>query len=120
MAGKPTKRKVSAPSSRSSHKVSGDTHQGATRRSTASETRAKASEGDAAGRYSARYTPPVRDKSQMPSPLWVPILMFTLLGVGMLVIVLNYIGVFGDASNARLLIGLGCILGGIMTATQYR
>ena len=29
-------------------------------------------------------------------------------------------GVFGDASNIRLVIGLGFILGGIIAATQYR
>ncbi len=102
--------------------MKGDTHSGATKRSTASETRAKASESSSPtpSKYTSRYTPPVRDASQMPSPMWVPVLMFTLLGLGMLVIILNYIGVLGDASNWRLILGLGLILGGIMTATQYR
>ncbi len=140
MANKPTKRTVpgsrpaagatgrttpkggAARTSRSSRKVKGDTHQGATKRSTASETRSKASESDDGGasKYSSRYTPPARDASQMPSPLWVPILMFTLLGLGMLIIILNYVTLFGDASNWRLILGLGFILAGIMTATQYR
>jgi multidrug transporter EmrE-like cation transporter len=45
--------------------------------------------------------------------------MFTLLGAGMLLIFLNYIGVFGDPNNIRLVIGLGLILAGILVATRY-
>ena len=63
-------------------------------------------------------SPQVWDKG--PSPWWVPAIMFALLIVGALVIMLNYMGAFGDASNVRLVIGLGLILGGIITATQYR
>ena len=55
-----------------------------------------------------------------PSPWWVPAIMFGLLIIGALIIMSNYMGVFGDASNVRLVIGLGFILGGIVTATQYR
>lgn len=55
-----------------------------------------------------------------PSPWWVPAIMFGLLILGALIIMSNYMGVFGDASNVRLVIGLGFILGGIVTATQYR
>lgn len=55
-----------------------------------------------------------------PSPWWVPTIMFGLLIVGALIIMTNYMGVFGDASNIRLVIGLGFILGGIIAATQYR
>ncbi|MGN6696290.1 MAG: cell division protein CrgA [Aquihabitans sp.] len=55
-----------------------------------------------------------------PSPWWVPAIMFGLLIIGALIIMTNYMGVFGDASNIRLVIGLGFILGGIVTATQYR
>ena len=68
---------------------------------------------------SGRYTPPVPSEYKV-SPIWVPILMFTLLGLGMLVIFLNYLGVLpGDTSNMYLLVGLGLILAGIITATQY-
>ena len=68
---------------------------------------------------SSRYTPPV-PRSQKVSPMWVPVLMFALLGIGMLVIFLNYIEVLpGGTKNAYLLGGLGSILGGIITATQY-
>lgn len=69
---------------------------------------------------STRYTPPVPQELKV-SPRWVPILMFTLLGIGLLVIFLNYLGVLpGGTKNTYLLVGLGSILGGIMTATQYR
>lgn len=56
--------------------------------------------------------------------MWVPALMFGLLLLGMIVIILNYMGVLpfvdSEASNWYLLLGLGLILGGIVTATQYR
>jgi hypothetical protein len=73
---------------------------------------------DAAG--SRRYTPPTAKYDQMPSPTWVPVLMFALFGFGCLFIVLNYARLFGEPENWRLLVGLGAILGGIITATNYR
>jgi Cell division protein CrgA len=75
---------------------------------------------------SSRYTPPV-PREMKSSPMWVPVLMFALLGFGVLVIFLNYLGVFPGlwklpegTSNAYLAIGLGSICGGILVATQYR
>ena len=69
---------------------------------------------------SSRYTPPI-PKTLKVSPPWVPVLMFTLLGAGALMIVLNYLELLpGATSNWYLLGGLGLILGGIVTATQYR
>jgi hypothetical protein len=69
---------------------------------------------------SSRYTPPV-PKEYKVSPMWVPVLMFTLLGLGLVLIFCNYIGVLpGGTKNTYLLLGLGSILGGIITATQYR
>lgn len=65
-----------------------------------------------------RYTPPIPREVKV-SPLWVPILMFALLGVGTLMILVNYTGVVWDTSNWVLLAGLGMILAGIITATQY-
>ena len=54
------------------------------------------------------------------SPKWVPILMFSLLAVGILIIFFNYVGWLpGGTSNSFLLLGLGSILGGIITATQF-
>ena len=73
---------------------------------------------DVEGGGSGRYTAPVPTYKKS-SPMWVPILMFALWGLGFLVIIGNYLA--GDsASNWYLLIGLGLILGGILTATQYR
>ena len=72
-----------------------------------------------AGVASGRYTPPI-PKEQKVSPRWVPILMFALLGLGVLVIVLNYLNLLpGDTSNTYLLIGLGLITGGFVVATNY-
>ena len=68
---------------------------------------------------SSRYTPPV-PRSVKVSPMWVPVLMFTLLAIGLVVIFCNYLGVLpGGTKNTYLLVGLGSILGGIITATQY-
>ena len=70
-----------------------------------------------------RYTPPIPREVKV-SPRWVPVLMFTLLISGLFVIVLNYLGVMptesGEASNWYLLLGLGLITGGFITATGYR
>jgi len=67
---------------------------------------------------SRRYTPPV-PQSEKISPPWVAPLMFVLLGIGILMIVLNYMGLLpGSTDNWYLLGGLGFILAGIVTATQ--
>ena len=76
--------------------------------------------GRATPAATGRYTPPI-PKEQKVSPRWVPALMFTLLIVGGLVVVLNYMnGLPGEASNAYLLLGLGLITAGFLTATRYR
>jgi hypothetical protein len=68
---------------------------------------------------SGRYTPPIPREMKV-SPRWVPVLMFTLLGLGLLVIMLNYLDLVpGGTNNWYLLGGLGLILGGIITATNY-
>jgi hypothetical protein len=47
--------------------------------------------------------------------------MFALLGIGLVIIFCNYLGVLpGGTKNSYLLMGLASILGGIITATQYR
>ncbi|MBK9179857.1 MAG: cell division protein CrgA [Acidimicrobiales bacterium] len=73
-----------------------------------------------ASQASSRYTPPI-PKYKKVSPPWVPVLMFALVGLGALVIVFNYLGVLlpGATDNWYLLAGLVCILGGIVTATQW-
>jgi hypothetical protein len=68
---------------------------------------------------SARYTPPI-PRDQKVSPRWVPVLMFALLGLGVITIVLNYVNLLpGDANNGYLLLGLGFITGGFITATNF-
>jgi len=68
-----------------------------------------------------RYTPPT-PKSKKVSPPWVPVLMFVCLGLGTIIILLNYVGLMpgGEANNWYLLIGLGLITAGFLIATQYR
>ena len=57
---------------------------------------------------------------QKVSPIWIPVLMFGLLIIGSLMIILNYVDLLpGGTSNWYLLGGLGLILAGIITATQY-
>lgn len=72
----------------------------------------------------ARYTPPRTGATHRPSPRWVPVLMFALWGIGLLVIILNYMQVLpgaGDGGNGWYLVGgLVAILAGIVVATQYR
>jgi Cell division protein CrgA len=68
---------------------------------------------------SGRYTPPI-PREQKVSPAWVPAVMFTCLGLGMAIIVANYLGLLpGHAKNAYLLVGLGLITAGFITATQF-
>ena len=71
---------------------------------------------------SRRYTPP--SPVDMPSPWWVPAMMWTFIGAGGLAIILNYAEILPGTSNGAngwyLIGGLIAILAGIMTATQYR
>jgi hypothetical protein len=70
-----------------------------------------------------RKTPPVPPSGSYargPSPWWVPAIMFGLLLLGALLIMANYSRLLGEPNNIRLVVGLGFILGGIITATQYR
>ncbi len=69
---------------------------------------------------SGRYTAPV-PVDLRESPRWVPVLMLALFGIGVVGIVLNYLSLLpGGAHNYYLLAGLGAIVLGFITATQYR
>jgi hypothetical protein len=61
--------------------------------------------------------------ARKPSPRWVPVLMFSLWGLGLLVIVLNYMQILPGAESGGngwyLVAGLASILAGIIVATQY-
>lgn len=85
----------------------------------ATPARTKGDDGEDLG-YSQRYQAPAPKYAPGPSPWWVPAIMFGLLIIGALTIMLNYMGVFGEPANVRLVIGLAFILGGIIAATQYR
>jgi hypothetical protein len=81
----------------------------------------KAPSGSSASR---RYTAPTTAAKKGPSPRWVPVLMFAFWIAGLLLIILNYMGVLpgsADSGNGWYLVGgLASILAGIITATQYR
>jgi hypothetical protein len=117
---KPAKRKVSSGSG-SGGRVT--PKGGAPARSATAKAAAKGDPKATSARTTpsatSRYTPPVPSEYKV-SPRWVPILMFSLLGAGMAMIICNYLGLVpGGTSNLYLLGGLGLILGGIITATQY-
>jgi hypothetical protein len=66
----------------------------------------------------ARYTPPI-PRSRRRSPAWYAGLVVGLLVVGLLVIVLNYVGVMpGSPTNWYLVGGLVAIVLGALMATQ--
>jgi hypothetical protein len=66
---------------------------------------------------SSRYTPPVT-KEMRQSPPWVPALMLALLILGAVMIIARNLVFSGN--NLLTLLGLGCILGGLYTATKWR
>lgn len=66
---------------------------------------------------SSRYTPPVTSQMKAPKP-WIPVLMVALFLTGMVVIILRNLVFTGN--NILTLVGLGCILGGLYTATKWR
>jgi hypothetical protein len=65
---------------------------------------------------SGRYTAPI-PKYAKESPKWVPVLMLTLFVVGGLLIMARYL--FWDA-QLPMLLGMGCLLAGLYTATKWR
>jgi LPXTG-motif cell wall-anchored protein len=71
----------------------------------------------------SRYTPPPKKKAK-PSPKWFGILILGVMGVGIAMIVGNYMGLIpgtgGEASQVYLFAGLGAIALGFILATQWR
>lgn len=72
--------------------------------------------------HNAKSIETLHQVSDEPSPPWVAWLLFGLLALGMIVIFLNYTKLLpgGETNNAFTLLGLGFILGGIVTATRLR
>lgn len=68
-----------------------------------------------------RYQAPPKPKPK-PSPRWLGVVILSLLFGGVIVIVLNYLGVLlpGSPRNLYLWIGLGAIASGFGAATQWR
>ncbi len=69
---------------------------------------------------SGRYTPPT-PRDRKVSPMWVPIIMFGALAIGMMIILANYVDLLpGDGpNNWYLLGGLAFITVGFVTSTKY-
>ena len=65
-----------------------------------------------------RMNPIPTPKDFYESPRWVPILMITLLAIGVLAILSRY--VIWDTTNTPVLIGLGFLLAGLWVATKWR
>jgi len=72
-----------------------------------------------------RPTPPPKPnpiKAKGPSPRWYVVLMASLMVGGLLLILLNYMGLVpgGDTDNMYLLLGLGGIGAGFAMTLNYR
>jgi hypothetical protein len=75
--------------------------------------------GRAGAGESGRYTAPI-PRELRASPWWVPALMIAFFGIGVLVILLNYLSLLGgSASNVYLFVGLGLIVAGFITSTRW-
>ena len=62
---------------------------------------------------------PVQEKG--PSPTWYVVLMFALMGIGVLIILANYITLLpGSPTNTWLLVGLAGIAAGFGMTLNYR
>ncbi len=66
----------------------------------------------------ARRQPSPKTKPKQ-SPPWVGALFFTLLGAGVIVIVGNYLSLFGDTDNIKLWLGLGLIAAAFAVSTRW-
>lgn len=69
-----------------------------------------------------RYQPPPKRKPK-PSPRWFGAAILTLMFAGVIVIVLNYLGLIPGthgATNLYLFVGLGLIALGFAASTQWR
>lgn len=62
--------------------------------------------------------PPPKAKPKQ-SPPWVGMSFFVLLGCGVLILIGNYVGVFGEAANWRLWYGLALVSAAFLVATKW-
>lgn len=67
-----------------------------------------------------RRQPPPKENPK-PSPPWVGGVFFTLLGLGVVIIVAHYLGVLPNGTQPyQLWVGLGLITASFVVATQWR
>jgi Cell division protein CrgA len=98
-------------------KTSGRVTPKGTRPGQASTPNESVGTSSAAVSASSRYTPPT-PKEFYESPRWVPVLMLTLLAIGVLAILSRY--VIWDTTNTPVLVGLAFLLAGLWVATKWR
>ncbi len=68
---------------------------------------------------SRRYTPPVA-KNVRASPRWLGVLIIAMFAIGVLVVILNYVGALpGGVNNLWLIAAIGAIFVGLILATRY-
>lgn len=68
---------------------------------------------------SGRYTAPIPREFRV-SPWWVPALMIGFFAAGVIIILINYLGLIGgSANNVYLFVGLGLIVAGFITSTRW-
>jgi hypothetical protein len=70
------------------------------------------------GADSGRYTAPIPREFKV-SPWWIPAMMIGFFGAGVIIILLNYLGLLGPTSNVYLFVGLGLIVAGFVTSTRW-
>lgn len=74
------------------------------------------------GKQRRGYAAPTPAPKRKPktSSKWYGPLLLVVMGAGVLVIVLNYMGLFGGAQQQWLYVGLGLIAVGFVGATRWR
>ncbi len=65
------------------------------------------------------YVPPAKPKPG-PSPRWVPVVGLALIGLGILLILLNYLIPGFPGGNWNLLIGFVLMAAGLLVLSQWR
>lgn len=67
-----------------------------------------------------KRTQPPPKANPKTSPLWVGVLIAVLLGVGVIIVITNYVAPYpGGTANWRMFYGLGLMAAALMVATQW-
>jgi len=94
------------------------------RKGRSAQGRATPKGGGSLGRYtdpetSGRYTKATPSSAKVSPRWWAPTMLLLML-LGVVLILLNYLSVFGTPSGWFLLVGVVMIAGGFLMATSYR